>query len=350
MATEDQQPAEELAVYLDALDGADAPLLGHMVLYSVIETRVTPDQLANWFRELALDAAYLPAPLRAVDAFEKVTGPAGVKHTYPLDDLHAAGAGKRRRRKQDGKGREATLMIRHVRRDNDQIVRHLVREVRDEASVKLSYDVRLGECVFRRDQNPAAEHGAGALIVTPDHAAIKQLPTGEQDKVGEVLAEIRTAYQHNCAFYTSDRLRAVIRAYVEGLNAIRIRPTGGVYFVHREHAATLTALRELVGRFSGRSRLSRVPIPDQDEMREMVIAEFTTRARDELSKLAGDIAAAQRDNASEATVNALYKRFQSLQAAAAHHAERLNTSLDDTTAALQLVNAQLASLLAGAAS
>jgi hypothetical protein len=37
-------------------------------------------------------------------------------------------------------------MIRHVRRDKDQIVRHLVREVRDEAPVKLSYDTRLGAC------------------------------------------------------------------------------------------------------------------------------------------------------------------------------------------------------------
>jgi hypothetical protein len=83
-------------------------------------------------------------------------------------------------------------------------------------------------------------------------------------------------------------------------------------------------------------------------MREMIIAAFTTKARDDLSKLAADIAAAQRENASEATVNALYMRFRDLQASAAEHAQLLNTSLDDTTAALQLVNAQLASLLAQA--
>lgn len=114
------------------------------------------------------------------------------------------------------------------------------------------------------------------------------------------------------------------------------------------HAQTLSALRVLVGRFDAGSHLSRVPIPDQDEMREMVVAAFTTKARDDLSKLAADIAAAQRDGATEATVNALYKRFRDLQASAAEHAQHLNTSLDDTTAALQLVNAQLASLLANA--
>jgi hypothetical protein len=57
-----------------------------------------------------------------------------------------------------------------------------------------------------------------------------------------------------------------------------VRPTGGVYFVYRTHDATLSALRVLVSRFGEGSHLSRVPIPDQDEMREMVIASFTTRS------------------------------------------------------------------------
>jgi|GEM_PF-5412547 hypothetical protein len=42
---------------------------------------------------------------------------------------------------------------------------------------------------------------------------------------------------------------------------------------------------------------------------------------------------------------ALHKRFRDLQAATAEHSELLSTSLDDTGAALKLVNAQLASLL-----
>ena len=45
---------------------------------------------------------------------------------------------------------------------------------------------------------------------------------------------------------------------------------------------------------------------------------------------------------------ALHNRFRDQQAATAEHAELLSTSLDDTHAALQLVNAQLTSLLAQA--
>jgi hypothetical protein len=47
-------------------------------------------------------------------------------------------------------------------------------------------------------------------------------------------------------------------------------------------------------------------------------------------------------------IAALHKRFRDLQASAAEHSSLLNTSLDETTAVMQLVNAQLASLLASA--
>lgn len=207
MTTRPQRPGAGFAGYLEAMDAGDAPLLGHLALYSIFEGQVTPGQLQLWFHELGLDAAFLSGPIRAVDAFEKLTGPASVRHSYPLDD-DPGGTARPRRSRQDGKGREATLMIRHVRRDKDQIVRHLVREVRDEASVQLSYDVRLAEFTFRPDQAPAAEHGVGSLLVTPDHAAILQLPAAEQDTVAVILTEIQSAYRRNCTYLTADRLRA----------------------------------------------------------------------------------------------------------------------------------------------
>jgi hypothetical protein len=340
----DDGARDRLAGYLEAMEADNAPLLGHLVLYSVFGSRVTPDDMQRWFQELGLDQAFAPPRIRPVDAFEKVTGPAGIKMTYSLGSEP-----DRRRRRQDGQSRTATLMIRPVRRDAHQIVRHLVREVRDEAATRLSYDVRLAECVFLRDSNPAAENGAGSLQVTPDLAAIGNLPTAEQEHVRAFLADLQGAYEQHCAYLTADRLRTVIRTYVESLNAIRVRSTGGVYFVHRRHADTLTALRELARRFGKGSHLARVPLPDQEEMREMVIAAFTTRAREDLDKLGRDIAAAQQDGSTgQAAILALHKRFASLQAAAAEHAQLLGTSLDDTDAALRLVNVQLASLLAQA--
>lgn len=336
-----------LAGYLQAMDADGAPVLGYLVLYSVFDGQVTRDDLNRWFGELGLDPAFVPPPIRAVDAFEKVTGPAGIRVTYPLNDADSGQA--RRRRRRDASERMATLMIRHVRRDRDQIVRHLVREVRDEAATRLSYDTRLAECIFHRDSTPTAAHGAGALHLTPDHAAIHALPPGEQEQVRAMLADLKAAYQRHRTYLGSDRLRGVVRTYIETLNAIRVRPTGGVYFIHRRHATTLAALRELAGRFGSGSHLARVPLPDQDEMREIVITAFTSKSREDLDRLARDIATSQADgDTTPAAIAALHKRFRDLQAATAEHAQLLNTSLDDTSAALNLVNTQLASFLAEA--
>jgi hypothetical protein len=211
----------------------------------------------------------------------------------------------------------------------------------------LSYDTRIGVCTFHRDNETDAA-GAGSLEVEADHAAITALPPGEQAAVRTMLQAVRDSYQHRCRYLTSDKLRGVVRGYVEYLNAIKVRATGGVYFVHRQHADTLAALRELVSRFGAGSHLVRVPLPDQDEMREMVIGAFTTKAKDDLDKLARDIATAQREGAPGDVVQKLYGRFAELQRATAEHATLLSTSLDDTNSSLDLVKLQLGSLLATA--
>jgi hypothetical protein len=41
--------------------------------------------------------------------------------------------------------------------------------------------------------------------VTPDYAAIRQLPPDEQEKVTAMLAEIWAAYRRHCTYLTADR-------------------------------------------------------------------------------------------------------------------------------------------------
>jgi hypothetical protein len=71
-------------------------------------------------------------------------------------------------------------------------------------------------------------------------------------------------------------------------------------------------LRQLVARMGAPSELSRISISDQAEMREMVIKAFATRAKDDLDRLAADIATATREGHSAAAVQILYKRFEGL--------------------------------------
>ncbi len=181
---------------------------------------VTRDDLERWFGELGLDPAFVPPPIRPVDAFEKVSGPAGIRITYPLDPQPP---GRRRRRRQDGQGREATLMIRHVRRDSGQIVRHLVREVRDEAATRLSYDTRLAECVFHRDNPPprTAQDRCTSLPTAPRSAPSQRT---SRTRCRPMLAGIKGAYQRHCTYLTADRFRAVIKAITDLVRRVRQLP------------------------------------------------------------------------------------------------------------------------------
>ncbi len=339
-----QSPADGLTGYLAAMDTDGAPLLGHLVLYSVYEGTVTCADCQRWFTDLGLDPAFVPAEIRPVDVFEKITGPSGIRRAYPLGE-----PARRHRRRRDGpKGREATLMPRHVSRGSEKIVRHLVREVRDEQATALSYDPLMAQCEFIRDA--AAGDGAGTMQITPNQTAITALPEPEQEQVREVLVELQDAFDRGRTYLTSDRLRASVRGYIESLNAIKVRPTGGVYFTGRQHAQVLGQLRELVSRFGHGSNLTRIPLPDQQEMRDMVVAAFLSRASEDLDKLTRDLAAALRDGAGPATVAALHTRFRELQTAATEHADLLGDAVNAANDRMQLVNMQLTSLLLAQAS
>ncbi|MGZ3140470.1 DUF6744 family protein [Lentzea chajnantorensis] len=329
-----------------AFDVGDAPLLGHLVMYSVYDAKVTPAMITQWFGELGLDTDFLPPDLRASDAYEKVTGPSGVKATYALDDPTANFRDVKQRNKPSNL---ATLMIRLVRKDGGQIVHHVVREVRNEVQSKLTYDPLMAELTFKRDNEKGAAEGAGSLEIRPYQGAIKNLPPDEQDRVRKVLEEIKYWFDYRRTYLDSDKLRKVVRNYLEHLKAVMVRPGGGVYFVHAQHAETIAALHELVKRFGGmgnkKSSLTRIPLLDQEEMREMVIEAFTSKAAEELEKLAEEIAAAKRDGAKAHVIEKLYARFRELKASTEEHSTLLSTSLDDTTSALELVQLQLSSLL-----
>lgn len=349
MPAEQAQAAAAFETYNEAFGTGKAPLLGYLVLYSVYDGDVTQDQLTQWFTELQLDPFFCPPPVRPVDAYEKVTGPDGLRYSYilPLTDPAGVIAAGGKKTRAPGRGvvvRQATLMIRSVRRDGGEIVRHLVREERDADQNRLAYEPCLGAAIFRRD-NDIDQAGAGDLQVEPVPAAINKLPNDERKVVRHMLDHIAAEYRRRCDYISGDRLRALVRTYVESLNPIRVRPSGGVYFVHARHAEVLAGLRELVPRFGGESHFFRVPLPDADEMREMVIQAFTNKAADDLNRLSTDIVSAQHARADENTTRKLYERFAQLQAATNEHATLLSTTLDDTQAALQLVKVQLGSLL-----
>ena len=346
---EQERGGDVFARYVDVM--GDAPLLGYLVLYSVFDGTVSPEELARWFAELGLDTALLPAPIRADGAFETVTANTALSYEIPAGEPAGLLPGRGPAGQPGADKRTATLMVRRVRRDGQAIVCHVVREVRESAETRLDYTDGAAEVIFCRDTYRGAAPGAGTLRVYPNPSVV---PPGEHEHLREMLTTLSDQFDRHSRYLTGDKIRAMLRAYIESLHAIRVRPTGGVYFVHHRHHAALDALRTLIQRFGAGSHLYRVPLPDQAELRDMVIEAFRTKARQDLQKLATDIAAAQATarqrgtRVSQKAIEALYRKFQALQADAGEHSTLLSADLDETAAAMQLVSIQLTGLLAQA--
>jgi hypothetical protein len=320
------------------------------VWYSVFDGNVMPHTLAAWFTELGLDPALLPRPLRADGAFEVATSNTTTSYPVPGRTAAPAPAAPGRRPRRDAPAdKTVTLMVRRVRRDAQAILCQLVREVRDAGASTLRYKTELAEVTFVRDQQKGAAPGAGTLQVTPHPDAI---PPREQEQVMALLGDLSAEFDRRRRYLTGDQIRAMLRAYVDSLNAIRVRPTGGVYFVHEHNHGTLAALRMLLTRFGAGSNLVCVPLPDQDELREMVIEAWRAKQREDMQKLSADMAAAQAaanargGKVPQATAESLYARFRALQAETSEHGQLLSTDLADADAAMNLAGAQVMALLA----
>lgn len=316
--------------YLSQLSDADDAVLGALAIYNVVDVdQITVDDLRNWLSELELNEDYLPAPARPVEAYEKATSSA--KISYPL------GGSKRRDHNQNGQ--TVTLMMRPVVRGEARILRHLVRELVDHANEELSYEVEIARCEFRRAAGQGADPGDGEMTI--ERVNTECLTDDEHQVLDGVIQKITDEFENRRHYVSADRIRKILRDYGEKeLHAVRIHK--GVYFVHREHLTTLASLRELASRCG--AELTRVPLPDTTESREMVETAFDGKVSGDLKSLSRDLAREQADPKGY-RVRQLHKRFSSIKGSVVEHQRQMDSARTELADSLELIERQMAGLL-----
>lgn len=235
-----------------------------------LPVRVTHDWLERQFEDLDLDKRFLPPKIKAVDAFRKATSEAS--REYPLA--------------QDGMS--ALLMVREVDYDTEQVVRHVVKEIKDRRGKKLDYDPQLATLKFMRGGRTHKGKRPGGEAFK--WAIMRHVTGAERKTVEELIAEADARYKDLATNLHADAIRAVIRNYLTDLNAIAVKPSGGLYFVHMSRQKTVDALHELVKRIGQGCTFHQLPLLDTVDQREMLTDAFQTEVEDEVRKLNGDIA------------------------------------------------------------
>jgi len=252
---------------------------------TMLPVRVQHDVLTQWFTELDLDERFLPPKIKKIDAFRTATS--NVKGTrYPLNEYQ-----------------EAEFLVTEIDANPEYVLRHIIREVRDKNAKHSTYAHVATLKFFRGARTSAGKrHSMEHYKATINHTLVEvgldgkktgntyPLDAVDRMQVENLLANIEVAYTDLAANLHAQAIRAVIRNYLVHLNAIAVKPSGGVYFVHNSRQSTLNNLQELVKRIGQGCSFHQIPLPDTTEQREMLTEAFEAEVEDDCRLLQKEIA------------------------------------------------------------
>lgn len=252
-----------------------APLLGNIVWFTVGgETtyeddvrltkpmRVKYAEVEDVFEQLGLDVDLLPPPPRPIDAFRKATATVAAK--YPLSE---------------GSTITVTLETKEVSRSADEVVRHVMRTVKSEG--KLSPAQRVAELRFLRGSRRDSDEFR--FSIRPN------VPANERARLRQLISMAVDEYTVFVENLTANSIRWVLRAHLDQLAAVAVRPSGGVYFVSNEYDTTVLALQKFMNHLGDGCYLHRLPLLDEPEQRAMVNSAMESSVETDIRELMRDI-------------------------------------------------------------
>lgn len=313
----------------DYLSGAgDLPeeaFVGSLLWFTVTKkAQVTPDDVQQRFSTYNLDPRYIPSVIAAANAFRKATGSEAREHHYLLADGH-----------------EAHAFLRVLPSTREDMTRVVVRERVDKAGKKLDHE-EVGRIIFYKQSRAGGAGSERVRFSLHD----ERLQPGERASLEPYLNHIYQDYETYKTYLYDQPLRQMVREYVEGLNAVSVRPSGGLYFVHRSRWDEVRRLAEMVRSLHPDCAFVTAPLPDLPEMREMLVDAFQDEIVDEVTKL---VEAIEADRAAGKPVkaemlSAYSDTVRTIAARAEEHTRILEVSQDRTAGALEGAYAVLAGL------
>jgi hypothetical protein len=297
-------------------DLPDDCILGRIVMFTITDHPVAPDDYEKLFDDLNLNTAFLPPAIKPVDAFKKATMVVNDEE-YELPN-----------------GTTATLLTRDVSSTPTAITRQLWREVRDSRNKRLRFD-QVGEMVFYRPTITGGKTQNGTERLRLSKLAAP-LDPAEMPQIDAAFQMMQDAYPRYRDFYDGMKIRDSVRRYLKYLNALEIK--GGVYFVHATRDEELQRLATLVRSIGGGCAMYLVPLPDIQAQREMIVETFQREAEQSLNDLIKEIAhlRATRQRITPNAYAKLRDRFDTVMNQATEYTRTLSISQDRTGAAAEL--------------
>ena len=190
-------------------------LLGHLEFHHIPDLKIHKDDLTKLFQMYNLPLSYMPNEIRPHDAYRRATATAAqtLEITY------------------DGKIKSAKLLVREVFCDNKRVMRHLVREVIDQAQEKPMY-ITVGRLKFDRNSNDMDVDWDANYIDEADYKG--------------VVEAVKTLFTEWTQYHTKDTIRNIVTRMIKDTNPVSIMSRGKAVFIPKSAIDRLTDIKSMI--------------------------------------------------------------------------------------------------------
>lgn len=304
----------DLTAYTDRITKNADNVLGYITWYFVAETLVPHDRLVEILADNHL-GGFAPRRPADADVFRRVTRAAQAKRV-PTADPDVL----------------VNVLVRDVSHGDDAVL--LKRIVIERVDAK-------GKTLAYTEAYDVSFEKASSLL------QLRRLTPNTEAAADEAAAQIRRDYAASVGCVNAAAVRDIFNRALSGSHATSVRPSGGVYFVMSYHAEVLNGLKALAQHVPG-AMMGTCPLPDSLEQREMLRESVEFASEAEIESIQNEIADLLRagQDVTGARIATLTGRVNALKGKAKAYTDLLETNLGRTNAGLDILNRQLATLMA----
>ncbi len=239
--------------------GEKVPILGHLIWYSVKESRIKIEDMRKLFAQIGLPTDFLPEEPSNINAYKRATTELSEEVEVKLDQ-----------------NRTAVYMVRLTAKSNEEIVKSIIKEVRDAGDKRLSYE-EIGRVHFDKDTEDIRYYD-----LQPDSQPI--------------ITQIKQLYETYRTYLTGKQIRAMFHEIIQSMSPTLVRPSGAVYFIPYVHADIVQKMEVLSKELAGfgitdfQSAFESIPLIDADKTRALVELRFEEQNTRDVDKTLVELA------------------------------------------------------------
>jgi hypothetical protein len=261
--------------------GEKVPILGHLIWYSVKESRIKIEDMRKLFAQIGLPNDFLPEEPSNINAYKRATTELSEEIEVKIDQ-----------------NRTAVYMVRLTAKSDEEIVKSIIKEVRDAGDKRLSYE-EIGRVHFDKDTEDIRYYD-----LQPDSQPI--------------ITQIKQLYETYRTYLTGKQIRAMFHEIIQSMSPTLVRPSGAVYFIPYVHAEMVQKMEVLSKELAAygitdyESAFESIPLIDADKTRALVEVRFEEQNTRDVDRTLVELAKLLQGT--DATVKTAAKYVQQVQA------------------------------------